>query len=47
MHDVRLIRDVRTSKARYILIFKAYVAHSYRVNKSLKICERDSVILRN
>ena len=54
MHDVRLMRDVCNNKAaRYDaqrhscaqLLFEAYVAHYYRVNKPPKIHKCDSVIV--
>ena len=53
MHDVRPIRAALTTKSRYSarceclrpFLFAAYVAHNFRVNKPLKIRERDSVIV--
>ncbi len=53
MHDVRLIHVALITKSRYStqceylcpILFAAYVVHYFRVNKPLKIRERDSVIL--
>ena len=55
MHDVRLKRVALTTKSRYSarckcgacapFLFAAYVAQYFRINKPLKIPERDSAIV--